>query len=228
VLRRLLASIGGLRRRRDIESETDDELRFHLEMATRRNVERGMSPEHARRQALATFGGFVHHRESAHDAVPGQWLDGLRQDLRYAVRSLRRNAGFATTVVLTLALGIGANTAIFSVVNGVLLRPLPVRDPEQLAYVGWTFGKSDTIGALSALEIDYLRRNATAFSAVTTYRTSERNLGSNQGVRPVRGLRVAPEFFDVIGSAPAIGRGFGSEEETPGGPAAVVLSEESR
>ena len=207
------------------EQEMDEEMRFHLEMATRRNVERGMSPEHARRQALATFGGFVHHRESAHDAVPGQWLDGLRQDLRYAVRSLRRNAGFATTVVLTLALGIGANTAIFSVVNGVLLRPLPVRDPEQLAYVGWTFGKSDTIGALSALEIDYLRRNATAFSAVTTYRTSERNLGSNQGVRPVRGLRVAPEFFDVIGSAPAIGRGFGSEEETPGGPAAVVLSD---
>jgi len=72
------------------EQEMDEEMRFHLEMATRRNVERGMSPEHARRQALATFGGFVHHRESAHDAVPGQWLDGLRQDLRYAVLSLRR------------------------------------------------------------------------------------------------------------------------------------------
>jgi predicted permease len=207
------------------EQEMDEEMRFHLEMATRRNVDRGMSPNEARRQALATFGGVVQHRESAHDAVPGQWLDGLRQDLKYAVRSLRRNAGFATAVVLTLALGIGANTAIFSVVNGVLLRPLPVRDPEQFAYVGWTFGKSDTIGALSALEIDYLRRNAAAFSAVTTYRTSERNLGSNLGVRPVRGLRVAPEFFDVIGTTPTIGRGFAGEEERPGGPAVVVLSD---
>src|SRR5688572_8045461 len=78
------------------EQEMDEEMRFHLEMATRRNVERGMSPEEARRQALATFGGVVQHRESAHDAVPGQWLDGVRQDLKYAVRSLRRNPGFAT------------------------------------------------------------------------------------------------------------------------------------
>jgi putative ABC transport system permease protein len=207
------------------EREMDEEMRFHLEMATRRNIERGMATHEARRQALATFGGLTHHQEAALEAVPGHWIDELRQDSRYAVRSLRRNPGFAASVVLTLALGIGANTAIFSVVNGVLLRPLPVRDPEELTYVGWTFGKGDEIGALSGFKIDYLRRHATAFAGVTSFRTSERNLGSGQSVRSVRGLRVAPEFFDVIGASPAIGRRFAGEEERPGGPAVVVLSD---
>src|SRR5215211_2414554 len=157
------------------EREMDEEMRFHLEMAARRNIERGLPPDEARRRALAAFGGVTQHQETARDATPGHWLDGLRQDLRYAFRTLRRNPGFATSVVLTLALGIGANTAIFSVVNGVLLRPLPVPEPTKLTFVGWNFGKSgDVIPALTPIEIDYLRRNATAFSAVTSYRTSER------------------------------------------------------
>jgi putative ABC transport system permease protein len=205
------------------ERDMDEEMRFHLEMATRRNAERGMAPDEARRTALAAFGGVAQQRETALDAVPGHWLDELRQDLKYAARTLRRNPGFATSVVLTLALGIGANTAIFSVVNGVLIRPLPVRDPARLTFVGWDFGKGGPT-SLSPYKIDYLRRHSRAFAGLTTYKNVEHNLGGPDG-RGVLGLRIAPDFFEVIGDSPVLGRRFTEEEEKPGGPAVVVLSD---
>jgi predicted permease len=205
------------------EREMDEEMRFHLDMATQRNVERGMSPDEARRRALAAFGGVGHHRESALEEVPGYWIDELRLDLKYALRTLRRNPGFATAVVLTLALGIGANTAIFSVVNAVLLRPLPVRDPERLTFIGWDFGKGGP-AVLSPFKLDYMRRHATSLAGLTTYKSTEHNLGGSNG-RNIRGLRIAPDFFTVIGSGPVLGRAFTAEEEKPGGPAVIVLSD---
>jgi predicted permease len=208
------------------ERDMDEEMRFHLEMATRRNVQRGLAPDEARRRALATFGGLAQQQEAARDTVPGSWADVLRQDLRYAVRTLRRNPGFATSVVLTLALGVGANTAIFSVVNGVLLRPLPVRDPEHLTYIGWTFGQADNwAGSLSPIKLDFLHRRATSLAGLTSYGTVERDLGSGPNARTVQGLRVWESFFDVIGASPVLGRGFVPEEQEPGGPNAVVLSD---
>ncbi len=207
------------------ERDMDEEMRFHLEMATRRNVERGMSADEARRKALATFGGVAQQQEAALEAVPGYWLDELRLDLRYALRTLRRNPGFATSVVLTLALGIGANTAILSVVNGVLLRPLPLRDPDRLTYIGWTFGKAENwAGSLSPAKLDFLRRHATTLDGLTSYRTSEHDLGEGPNARTVQGLRVAEDFFAVVGAPPVLGRGFVAEEEQVGGPNAVILS----
>ena len=205
------------------ERDMDEEMRFHLEMATRRNVERGLSADDARRAALATFGGVTHHQETALDALPSRWLDDLRQDLGYAIRTLRRNPGFAISVTLTLALGIGANTAIFSVVNGVLLRPLPVADPQHFVYIGWSWGKSDVVGALSAYKIDYLRQHATTLSGVTSIRSIERTLGSGEGARSISGARLSRDFLEVMGRAPMIGRGFSVDEDTPGGPAVVML-----
>ena len=197
-------------------------MRFHVDMATRRNIERGMRSDEAHRRALAAFGGLTQHQEAARDDVPGHWLDDLRQDFKYSARSLRRNPGFALSVVLTLALGIGANTAIFSVVNGVLLRPLPVREPEKLTFVGWDFGigKGGGPNSLSAFKLDYLRRHTQSLVGLTTYKTFERNLGDGPDARPLGGLRVAPDFFAVVGVSPAIGRGFDVEEEKPGGPTA--------
>ena len=208
------------------ERGMDEEMRFHVDMATRRNVERGMMPDEARRRALAMFGGVTQHQEAARDDAPGHSVDELRQDLRYAVRTLRRNPGFATAVVLTLALGLGANTAIFSVVNGVLLRPLPLRDPDRLTYIGWTFGKVENwAGSLSPTKLDFLRRHATTLAGLTSYRTSERELGGGPSARTVQGLRVSEDFFTVIGAPPVIGRGFVAEEEKVGGPNVVVLSD---
>jgi len=205
------------------ERDMDEEMRFHLEMATRRNMERGMAPDDARQKALAAFGGVTQHRETALEAVPGHWFDELRLDLKYALRTLRRNPGFATSVVLTLALGLGATTAIFSVVNGVLLRPLPIRDPDRLTFVGWDFGKGGP-SSLSPYKIDYLRRQSRSFAGLTTYKNAEHNLGGPNG-RGVLGLRIAPDFFEVVGASPVLGRGFTEEEEKPGGPAVIVLSD---
>jgi predicted permease len=201
----------------------DEEMRFHLDMATRRNIERGMSVDDARRAALARFGGVAHHQETALEALPTRWFDDVRQDLAYALRTLRRNPGFAISVTLTLALGIGANTAIFSVVNGVLLRPLPVRDPQHFVYVGWSWGKGDVVGALSAYKIDYLRQHSTTLSGVTSIKSVEHTLGTGEGARAISGARLSRDFLEVMGKAPLIGRGFSIDEDMPGGPSVVML-----
>ena len=223
-LSRLLAALR-LRFSDAPERGMDEEMQFHLEMATRRNVERGMRPDEARRKALAAFGGLTHHQEAAREATPGHWVDQVRQDLKYAARTLRRNPGFTTSIVLTLALGIGANTAIFSVVNGVLLRPLPVPDPDRLAFVGWQFAPGGGFAVLSTYKFDYVRRHNTSLVGLTAYRTTERELGDGTDTRLVAAVRATADFFQVIGIAPTRGRGFLPEEYRDGSAAVAVLSD---
>ncbi|MGH6886310.1 MAG: ABC transporter permease, partial [Geminicoccales bacterium] len=149
-------------------------------------------------------------------------METLIQDLRYAFRQLRRAPGFFAVAVLTLALGIGANTAVFSVVNGVLLKPLPYPDADRVTYLSWLWTRDAEPAVLSAHKFAYWREHARVFEGVATYKTFGSRLGEAGGGY-VQGLRVSGDFFGVIGIPPAIGRGFTTEENEPGGPQAAVL-----
>jgi predicted permease len=191
----------------------EEELRFHLDMASQRNLERGMTPAAARREARLRFGGVERVREAAWDGRRGRWLEDAWQDARHALRQLRRSPGFAAAAVLTLALGIGANTAIFSVLDAVLLRPLPYAEPAALVafspdgysrYRAWTEG------------VRSLDR-----SGVYTY--SLANVGD--GAEPVRvwTLAVTSSLLPTLGRPPLLGRGFTAEDDVPGAPLRVLL-----
>src|SRR6476619_4435293 len=130
--RHLAVRLASLFRRERLERELDTELRYHIDMLVEQNVARGMSPDAARREALRAFGPVAGVKDDVRDSWLSRFLEIAAQDVRYGMRSLRRNPGFALVIVITMALGIGANTAIFSVVNGVLLRPLPYKDGEKL------------------------------------------------------------------------------------------------
>ena len=132
MLSRLKTALRALLRRTLVERELDEELRYHIERQTEQNIRSGMNPEEARREALKAFGGVGQAKERSRDALGVRRIEELWQDLRYGVRMLRKNPGFTLIAALMLALGIGANTAIFSLIDAVSLKSLPVRQPDEL------------------------------------------------------------------------------------------------
>jgi predicted permease len=188
-----------------------------------------MGPEEARRQALVRFGGVARaveeHRESR--GLPA--LDVLLQDLRFTLRTLRRDRALACVVILVLALGIGANVAVFSVVNTILLRPLPFRDPSRLVWFAGNRGKgglSDQTYTVAAFE--EFRRHNRSFEDVSSYQTFfnsiQYKLVGRGELLPIVGVQVAGNFFPMLGVAPVLGRLFTPEECVKGGRAAALLS----
>src|SRR4051812_41146782 len=135
-LHALRARLRGTIASEPLEEEMDDEIRFHLEMATKRNIASGMTEREARRQALITFGGIETMKEEGREAQRSRWIENIAMDLRFAVRSLAKSPAFTTAALLTVAIGIAANVSVFSVVNAVLLRPLPFPQPNDVRYVG--------------------------------------------------------------------------------------------
>jgi predicted permease len=203
-----------------VEAELDDEVRFHLEKAEEALVARGVPPEEARLQALREFGGVEQHKEECRDERGTAVLEDFGQDLRFALRSLRRNAGFAAVAVLSLALGLGAATAISSVVHAVLLRPLPYPQPDRLVRI-WNSWNETPDARLSVPEVlDYRSRVPSVQLAAHAGGETVLALGGER--MRLRALAVTSGYFEVLGANPVLGRTFAPDEEREGHPVAIL------
>jgi predicted permease len=228
-LREAFHQIRSLFRSEQLDHEVNEEMASHLEMAVEENLRRGMSAEEARREAFVRFGGVQQALEQHRESRSLPWVDVLRQDLHFTFRMLRRDAGFTVVAVLILALGIGANIAVFSVVNTILLRPLPFRDPQQLVRIvekDPKAGESSKTYTADATQ-DFQQQNH-SFQSVSGYFafTGPDNLklvGNSQPI-PVTGILVAEGFFQTLRVEPSLGRLFRSEEFVQHTQPAALLS----
>ncbi len=224
-LRSWAARILGLFGRRSADDELREELETHLEMETEENIRRGMAPAEARRQALLASGGVTQAAEAVREQRGLPWLEQATTDVRYAVRALRHSPWFTAVVVLTLALGIGANTAIFSVVRGVLLKPLPNSDGDRLVYLQHSMdGPGGRNILFSVPEVQDLRAGAPAFDGIAESCPWTVTLqGRDAAVHIDVGL-VTGNYFEVMGLSPILGRLTRSTDDGPGVPPVMVLT----
>jgi predicted permease len=210
-LRHLCSRLAGLFRRRSLEAEMADEMRQHLESRTQEKITDGLSPDEARYAAQREFGGVAQVQEQCRDERRFIWLEQSAQDLRYAFRQLRRNPGFAATAIATLALGIGLNTAIFSVAYGVLWRPLPYPDSDRLIIIQssqQTEKGPKTFATWSPASYEMLRPRVTALDDLAAYSPNDAPLTGRGEPRTLSALDVSPNFFATLGVSPARGRTF--------------------
>jgi putative ABC transport system permease protein len=226
-LKRIYLRLYGLFRKDQIEQELDEEMRFHIQMSTQENIRRGMTPEEARRTAERRFGHMSRIKEAAREIRGGGMLETLLQDLRYGTRMMLKTPVFTFIAVITLALGIGANTAIFSVVNAVLLRQLPFENSERLMMLwGQNAGVNADKIPLSYLNFTDYKKHAQAFEYVAAYKTTETGLTSiDSEAESLRGSLVSADLFPLLGVRPALGRVFSPEEDQPSSAPVVVLSD---
>jgi putative ABC transport system permease protein len=211
------------------QSDFVAEIEAHLELETQQLKEQGLGEEEARLAARLAFGNVTRAEERFYEGGRWMWWDHLMQDLRFGLRSLRNNPGFTAVAVLTLALGIGANTTIFSVMNATLLKPLPFPNPDRLVLIWQTSGKGhDNWNAVSAPNFWDFERQSSSFERMAIFDAGRGyNLsptGTNQEAEQVPGLRVSASFFSVLGFEPFLGRTFLPEEETLGKDREVILS----
>ncbi len=222
---RMLGSLKALFAGKRVEKELDDEIRFHVEKETEENVRRGMPPERARTEALRKFGGVEKTKEEVRETDRAILFETILQDVRYGLRALRRYPGYAAAAVLTLALGIGANTAIFSVVHGVILQSLPYGGGDKLVRIQVDApGAGIEDGAFAPLEIADLQNLTRSFSSIAEYHTMWFVLlGRPEPERVATGV-VSAHFFDLMGVKPILGRTFLKGEDGHGAEAVLVLS----
>ena len=214
-------------RKNRVERELSDELRFHLEKLVEEKVGKGMSPQEARYAALRELGGVEQIKEECRDMRRINYIENFVQDVRYGLRQLRRSPGFTAVAIATLAMGIGANTAIFSAVYGVLLKPLPFRSPGQLVRV---FEANDRAGVTaegcSYAEFQEWQRQNHVFSGMAAVQGHELTLTGRGEPTVVRVGDVTADFFPVLGVAPQMGRAFLPTDDEQGAAPVVVLSDE--
>ena len=210
-------------------ADLDAELNAHVHHATDINIAAGMSAEEARRRALIEFGSVQAAREQSHKQRPGSWLDTFRQDLRYTLRTLRRDAGFTTIAVLILALGIGANIVVFSLVNTILLRPLPFYQPDRLVSFSRMSNNSGLSGATYSVDAyEDLQTMNHSYADITGYfafSAPDNVKLTGKGIpQPATAVPVLSNFFHVLGVAPILGRDFTPDDARNGNFPVALLS----
>ncbi len=210
-----------------MEDDLSEELQVHLQKETDKNIAAGLTPEDARYAALRTFGGVDQVKEQCRDTRGIRFVEELFQDIRYGLRTLRKSPGFTSVAVMTLALAICANATIFSVVYGVLLRPLPYPHPEQITLIWADNPKlqidSHDLPPSNADIVDWRSQNQ-VFEGLAAFRSSPGNLSGQSGAERVGCASVTADFFPVLGVAPIRGRAFTSAEEQPGKNRVAVVS----
>jgi putative ABC transport system permease protein len=220
----ILRWVHSLGNRRAVKKEIDEELRFHVEQRTAEKVNAGMSPEEAAREARKRFGNAQSVREECREARGANFGETILQDVRFGLRMLAKNPGFSVVAVLTLALGIGANTAIFSLVNGVLLKPLPYEQPGQLVQV-WEApepGKRATVSPGAFLD---WKENNTVFESLSLRQDVAMNLTDDGEPESVNGLGMSASGLQILRARLLLGRIFTPDEDQPGKDKVVVLTQ---
>jgi predicted permease len=210
-----------------MEEELDDEVRFHLEREIEENIVRGMSPKEARMAALRSFGGVERVKEESRDERGIRFLEEIWQDLRYGTRLLLKNPGFTLIAVITLALGIGANTTIFSVVNAVLINPLPYPAGNRLMTLYTTrelMGGELRMGSITPADFAAWRAEQKSFSEMFGFTGYYVRLTGAKDPAVMWSFSTTARFLETLGVKPMLGRGFQSEDEIPGRPKVVVIS----
>jgi predicted permease len=227
-LRRGLHKLFSFFRKEPLDQDLDAELKTHLELAVEENLSKGMPWQEARRQALIRFGGVEQAKERQRESRGLHGLETLLLDLRYTMRTLGRDRGFATVAILILALGIGANVVVFSVVNTILLRPLPFYDPSRLVWIAPEHANGLSASTYSVDAYEDLRLMNKSYEDVTGYfafSTEDNHKLTGRSVpQPITGIDVAGNFLHVLGVEPMLGRQFTREESIKGGPPAVMLA----
>src|SRR5208337_1999751 len=210
-----------------METELDEELRAHLERQAEKYVQSGLSVEEARRRAKLEFGGLDHVKEECRDARGVNFVETTLQDIRYGSRKLARSPGFTAVAVATLALGIGANTLIFSVVNAAILHPLPFRDASRLVTLWATSPTIGFSGPGGLSDPDYMgwRKQNNVFSEIAAFRGQPSNLTGVGEPARLTGVAVSPSLLRVLEVNPALGRAFAPEEESAGHNRVALLSD---
>ncbi|QNI30207.1 ABC transporter permease [Alloacidobacterium dinghuense] len=229
-LRRAFHRLRSFFRKDPLDHELNDEMASHIELAMEEYMRKGMPEEEARRQAMVRFGGVQQAREQHRETRGLPWIDVLGQDLRFTFRTLARDRSLTIIAILILGLGIGANVTVFSVVDTILLRPLPFRDPQQLVWITGNKGVGGLSGMTYSVDAyeDYRAQNR-SLQDVTAYfpfyGQGDYKLTGYGEPQPVNGVMVAGNFFELLGIQPKLGRSFVQDELIKGGRPAVLLSE---
>ena len=214
--------------RNRVERELEEEFQFHIEQRIELEIARGLSPEDARSAALRAMDGVQLRKEECRDMRRANYVDDLLRDLQYARRNLRRSPGFATLAILIMALGIGANTAVFSVVNAVLLKPLSYRDPDRIVTLSDFSTTREASTALSKQvsvpDFQDWHDQSSSFEAMAFYASREAAVMQGSTAEYTRVASVSSEFFRVFAIEPIAGRSFTAEEMKPGGVGALIIS----